>query len=130
MNIIKKFIGPKSKYDKTIPYTYVAKVQIIEGDESLLHHYFADTICGLIEYLDENNINPDEVELFGCYLKKEIPLDKKYCTSEDGKWLKRPDICHSLETHYKETLEEQYKGHVELGECSYEDRDRKGSGPF
>lgn len=130
MGIIRKFIGPKSKYDKTIPYTYSAKVKIIEGDENLVNHYFADTICGLIEYLDENNISPSEVELFGCYLNKEIPLDKKYCTSENGQWLKRPDICHSLETHYKDSMEEQYKGHVELGECSYEDRDRKGSGPF
>lgn len=130
MGIIRKFIGPKSKYDKTIPYTYSAKVKLLEIDEDLVHHYFADTICGLIEYLDENNISPAEVELFGCYLKKEIPLDIKYCTSEEGKWLKRPDICHSLETHYKNSLEEQYKGHVELGECSYEDRDRKGSGPF
>jgi hypothetical protein len=130
MGIIRKFIGPKSKYDKTIPYTYTAKVQIIEGDEDLVHHYFADTICGLIEYLDENNISPKVVKLFGCYLKQEIPLDLKYCISEDGKWLKRPAICHSLEAHYRDTLEEQYKGHVELGECSYGDREREGSGPF
>jgi hypothetical protein len=54
MGIIKNFIGPKSKYDKTIPYTYIAKVQIIEGvtDENMMNYYFSDTICGLIEYLD------------------------------------------------------------------------------
>ena len=130
MSIIRKFVGPKSKYDKTIPYTYTAKVQIIEGEKDLVHYYFADTICGLIEYLDENKISPDEVELFGCYLQKEIELDKKYCISKNGEWLKRPDICHSLETHYKDSLEVQYKGHVELGECAYEDRERMGSGPF
>ena len=132
MGIIKNFIGPKSKYDKTIPYTYIAKVQIIEGvtDENMMNYYFSDTICGLIEHLDENNISPADVELFGCYQKKEIPIEKKYCLSEDGNWLKRPDICHSLETHYKETLEEQYKGHIEFGECSFEDRDRRGSGPY
>lgn len=33
MGIIKNFIGPKSKYDQSIPYTYIAKVPIIEGDE-------------------------------------------------------------------------------------------------
>jgi hypothetical protein len=132
MGIIKKFIGPKSKYDQSIPYTYIAKVPIIEGDndESMMNYYFSDTICGLVEYLDKNKIEPEEVELFGCYQQKEIPIDKKYCLSENGTWLKRPDICHSLETHYKNTMEEQFKGHVEHGVCSFEDRDREGSGPY
>ncbi len=132
MGIIRKFIGPKSKYDQSLPYTYIAKVPIIKGDddESMMHYYFADTICGLVEYLDKNNIEPEEAELFGCYHKKEIPIDKKYCLSGNGKWLKRPDICHSLETHYQSTMEEQFKGHVELGECSFDDRDTRGSGPY
>ena len=132
MGIIKIFIGPKSKYDQSIPYTYIAKVPIIEGDkdESMMNYYFSDTICGLVEYLDENNIKPEEVELFGCYQKREIHIDKKYCLSEDGRWLKRPEICHSLENHYQSTMEEQFKGHVELGECSFDDRDRQGSGPY
>jgi hypothetical protein len=132
MGIIKKIIGPKSKYDKSLPYAYIAKVPIIAGgeDESMIHYYFADTICALVEFLDKNNINPDDTELFGCYHKEEIHLDKKYCMSEDGKWLKRPEICHSLETHYLTTMEEQYRGHIELGECSFDDRERQGSGPF
>ena len=130
MGIIRKVLGPKSKYNSTLPYTYIAKVAVIEGDDNLFNHYFADTICGLIEYLQERGIKPEEVELSGCYRDKEIPIDKKYCLSETGDWLKRPDICHSLETHYKESMEEQYKGHVELGECSFEDRDREGSGPY
>jgi len=29
MGMIRKIIGPKSKYDKSIPYTYMAKVPII-----------------------------------------------------------------------------------------------------
>jgi hypothetical protein len=124
MGVIRKILGPKSKYDESIPYTYFAKVSIVEGDNDLVHCYFSDTICGLIEYLDENNIRPEEVELFGCYLKKEIPIDKKYCLTEDGKWLKRPYICNSLETHYKQTMEEQYKGHIALGDCSFDDRER------
>lgn len=130
MGIIKKFIGPSSKYDGSIPYTYIAKVRILDREDNIVNHYFSDTICGLIEYLDKNNILPEDVELFGCYLKKEIRIDKTYCISGEGKWLKRPEICHSLEEHYKQTMEEQYKGHIELGECSFEDRDREGSGPF
>lgn len=124
MGVLRKILGPQSKYDKTIPYTYFAKVTVFEDDDESAHYYFSDTICGLVEYLDEHNIKPDEVELFGCYLKKEIPIDKKYCLSEDGKWLKRPDICSSLEAHYQKTMEEQYKGHTALGSCSFEDRER------
>lgn len=130
MGIIKKFTGPSSKYDKSIPYTYIAKVKILDRDDDLVNHYFSDTICGLIEYLSENNILPEDVELAGCYKNKEVSIDKKYCISEEGRWLERPQICHSLEEHYKQTMEEQYKGHVELGECSYEDRNRDGSGPY
>lgn len=129
MGIIRKFLGPKSKYDPTIPFTYVAKVSIIPGNKDLANHFFSDTICGLIEYLDENLIKPEEVELFGCYKKKEISIDKKYCLDIYGKWLKRPDLCRSLEAHYKETLEEQYKGHIEHGDCSFDDRDRQAIGP-
>lgn len=130
MDVIRKVLGPLSKYDKTLPYTYMARVPIVEGDEEIFSYYFADTICGLVEYLDQKNIAPAEVELFGLYLKQEIPLEKEYCIAPSGKWLKRPDICRSLERHYKETLEERYRGHIEIGECSFEDRDRQGSGPY
>lgn len=40
MGLVRKIIGPKSKYDKTIPYTYMAKVPIIEGDDDLANYYF------------------------------------------------------------------------------------------
>jgi hypothetical protein len=130
MGIIRKFIGPNSKYDESIPYTYIAKVKILDREDNMINTYFSDTICGLIEYLASQNILPEEAKLFGCYKNREISIDKKYCISEDGKWLKRPEICHSLEQHYKQTMEEQYKGHIELGECSFDDRDREGSGPY
>ena len=130
MGMIRKFLGPKSKYDETIPFTYMARLPAIEGDEDLYNFYFADTICGLIEYLEENEIGPDDVELFGLYRKEEIPISIDICISEEGKWLSRPEICRSLESQFRKTLEERYKGHVEIGSCSYEDRDRKGSGPY
>jgi len=130
MGIIRKIIGPKSKYDRSLPYTYMARIPAFEGDNEFYAHYFADTICGLIEYLDDSEIDPADTDIFGLYLKEEIPLDKKYCISDEGKWLKRPDICESLEKHYKNTLERQYKGHVEKSDCSFNDRERTGSGPF
>ena len=132
MNIIRKFLGPKSKYDKSLPYTYEARIDVLKwkGDEPMYTYQLSDTICGLIEYLNTNSINPEEIVIFGIYLKKEIPLNKKYCLSEDGKWLKRPAICKSLEDHYKKTLEEQYKGHIANGECAFDDRDRQGSSVY
>jgi len=130
MEILKKIIGPKSKYDKSIPYTYMARVAIIPEDKELNNFYYADTICGLIEYLDQKNIQPAECEIFGVYLKKEIPLQVKSCLDEKGHWLKKPLICSALEEHFKESLQEIYKGHVVSGPCSFDDRDTQGSGPY
>ena len=126
MKRVRNIIGPLSKYDKSLPYTYSAEVRAIEGDDELLSHYFADTICGLVEYLDNHNIAPSNVELFGLYLENEIPLEKERVISPNGEWLSRPDICRALEEHYKKTLDERYKGHIDKGECSFEDRDREG----
>lgn len=130
MGIVRKILGPKSKYDKSLPYTYMARVPALEDDKDLYNFYFADTICGLIDYLNEQEIGPEEVEILGLYKKEEIPLEIKNCISSDGKWLSRPEICRSLEEQYRKILEERYKGHVELDTCSFDDRERKGSGPF
>ncbi|MCB0744239.1 MAG: hypothetical protein H6613_13475 [Ignavibacteriales bacterium] len=129
MGIVREFLGPKSKYNKELPYTYMAKAFIFEDDDELVQHYFADTICGLIEYLEAKGIMPEEVELFGLYRKEEIKLDKTICTDEYGNWLQRPDICNALEEHFEETKDFLYKGHTAKEECSFDDRDRKGEGP-
>jgi len=86
MGIIKKFIGPSSKYDDSIPYTYIAKVRIIERDDNLVNHYFSDTICGLIECLSSNNILPEDAELFACYQKKKSRLIRNivFLKTENG----------------------------------------------
>jgi len=130
MDILKKVVGPKSKYNKTIPYTYMARVPILPENNDLYNYYYADTICGLIEYLNERKIKPQECEIFGLYLKQEVPLDIKYCTDEQKHWLRKPFICSALEQHFKATLEEEYKGHVVSGSCLFEDRDTQGSGPY
>lgn len=129
MRIIRKILGPKSKYNKDLPYTYLAKVPLIEGDDELFSHYFSDTICGLVEYLDKVNINTQEVELYGIYRKNEIKLDKNICTDSNGKWLHIPEICKALQKHFESTGDELYKGHTASEECSFDDRDRQGEGP-
>ena len=125
MGIVSKVFGPVSKYDKSLPYTYMAKVNIIEGDEELANYFFADTICGLIEHLTNNNINPKEVKLFGCYLKKEILLDIDPLLDADGNWLQRPKLCKSLEDYYQKTMDDRYKGHEAHSDCSFDDRSRE-----
>lgn len=130
MTIVSGLYVPGSKYDNTLPYTYMAKEFILDGDEDVTNHYFADTICGLIDYLEENSIRAEKVDIFGIYLNNEILLDKKYCTDSNGNWLKRPEICHSLEENYKQTMQIQYKGHLEHSDCAFTDRERNGIGPF
>jgi hypothetical protein len=125
MSIVRKVLGPLSKYNKGLPYTYMAKVTIIEGEDELANYYFADTICGLVEHLDKILIEPEEVQLFGCYLKKEIPLDSDPLLTEDGKWLQRPELCRKLESHYQKTMDDRYKGHEAHSDCSFDDRDRE-----
>lgn len=130
MGIIRKIIGPKSKYDHSIPYSYMAKEPLLEGDEDMAAYYFGDTLCSLIDHLSKQNIPPDTVELYGVYLDKDIPLKKDPCVSKNGQWLHRPHLCHSLEAYYKKTMELVYKGHHEENDCSFDDRDLKGSGPY
>lgn len=130
MSIRHSLFGPRSKYDHSLPYTYVARVSVLDGIDDLTTTWFADTICGLIDYLDANGIQPTDVHLFGLYVDREIPLEVHYCLDEDGRWLERPDICHALEQHYRETLDMRYKGHHEHESCDFEDRDRKGGGPY
>ena len=132
MAFLRKVLGPVSQYDKTLPYTYMAEISIPVGEdtEDLHDHYFSSTICGLIEFLDKNNIGPDRAKLIGIYQKKEFELDKQYCTDDKGGWLKKPALCHSLETHYTKTMEACYKGHVEEGDCSFDDRDVDSGGPY
>ena len=120
MSLIEKILGPKSKYDKSIPYTYEARIGIIEGGNEY-NSYFSDTICGLVEYLHQNGIKPAEVQIVEVYQKRELSIDVKLFTTLDLQWLFKPDICRSFEEHYK--------GHIQENTCTFNDRDCKGSGP-
>lgn len=116
MGIVKKILGPNSKYDKTIPYTYEARVKIVEDDD-MYTSYQADTVCSLIEYLADNEIEPEMVDLVEIYVDKENSINKEFCLDEDGHWLRRPYICRSLQHHYK--------GHIDKeGCCAFFDRDQ------
>ncbi len=120
MSLVREILGPKSKYDKSLPYTYEARIPICEGEDTY-NSYLSDTICGLVDHLDQNDIKPDEVRIFEIYQDQEIPVDVILYSASDNTWLFRPDICKAFEEHYK--------GHIKDGWCTFEDRDGKCSGP-
>ena len=51
-------------------------------------------------------------------------------TDEAGRWLRKPDLCRALETHYEHTREECYRGHVEKDRCAFADREGDSLGPI
>ncbi|HUW25675.1 MAG TPA: hypothetical protein VMW07_03995 [Gallionella sp.] len=120
MGLTDKILGPKSKYDKSLPYTYEARVRIFEGSEEH-NSYLADTICGLVEHLHRNGIKPDEVQIVEVYQEQEFPIDVKRFARSGQQWLFKPDLCRAFEDHYQ--------GHIQAGTCSFSDRDFKGNGP-
>jgi len=122
---------PPSKADKRLPYTYEGWVDVLagHGTEPVFDHYFSDTLCGLIEFLDKEGFGPRDVKLLGVFRQQLTPLDAGICTDDNGLWLKRPELCQALEEHFGHSGEECYRGHVEKGSCAFEDRERSGSGP-
>lgn len=120
MDLFGKILGPKSKYDKSLPYAYEARIHIFEGSDEY-NSYFSDTICGLVKYLHRNHISPDEVQIVEVYQKQEFPIDARLFATPDRQWLFKPEICRSFEEHYK--------GHIQDNTCSFKDRHGRGSGP-
>ena len=120
MNLVREVLGARSKYDKSLPYTYEARVPIFEGSEEF-NAYVADTICGLVEHLSANDIAPDEVQIFEVYEEGERPIEVALFASADNQWLFKPDLCESFKSHYP--------GHIEGGHCTFEDRDDTCEGP-
>lgn len=124
-------LRPRSKRDKSLPYTYEAWVDILQGQgrEPVYDHFFSETLCGLIECLEEEGIDAGNVRLFGLFRGEHTRLDNRLCTDGEGRWLRRPELCRVIDEHYEHTHEESYRGHVEEGSCAFEDRDRKSTGP-
>lgn len=124
MSILRKILGPRSKYIKGIPYTYEARVDELHGQagKPMYSYYYADTICGLLEYLKKNEVAPKEVEIFEVYQKGDERVRTNFCLNKRNQWLARPQICKSLHDHYV--------GHIDEDHCAYRDRNRQGEGPY
>ena len=121
MSLLNRILGPESKYDDSLPYTYEAKV-FIAGVEGMTQSYISDTLCGILERLEKEGVAPDEVAILEIRPEGEFPVLLEHCTGPDGKWLRRPEACRSFEEHYA--------GHEKTGRCCYRDRSREAEGPF
>jgi hypothetical protein len=120
MSFLEKVLGPKSKYDKSLPYVYEARIRMFE-ESAEYKSYFSDTICGLIEHLHRHRIEPEGVTIFEVYREQESPIDSQLFTTSDRQWMFKPDICRAFEKHYP--------GHIADKTCSFKDRGRSGIGP-
>ncbi len=121
MSILERVLGPASKSDRRLPYTYEAKVPV-SGAKGVVQHYLNDTLCGLLEALDNAGISPDEVQIVEVRPEGDAPVLIEHCTGPGGKWLRRPEACRSFKAHYA--------GHTDEGRCCYVDRSREAAGPF
>ena len=113
MGIIRSILGPTSKYVDELPFTYEARIRIVE-DLEITNTIVSDTICRLVEHLLKEGIDPTRVEIREVYSNREELIDHTLYTNEDGRWLTPPFMCRSLEKHYP--------GHIEEGTCTFRDR--------
>ncbi|BBO20148.1 MAG: hypothetical protein HKUEN07_15920 [Rhodocyclaceae bacterium] len=120
MRILEKILGPKSKYDRSLPYAYEARIAIFE-DDSEHKRYLSDTICGLIEHLHRNGIAPEEAQIFELYEGRETRVDTRLFAPDGRQWLFKPELCRAFEAHYP--------GHIREDDCSFGDRGRGCLGP-
>jgi hypothetical protein len=121
MSILREVLGPASKYDHRLPYTYEARVAVA-GVPGMTDNYVCDTLCGLLERLGDEGVDPADATLLEIRPEGEFPILLEHCLSADGKWLRRPEACRSFEAHYA--------GHEKSGRCCYLDRSREADGPF
>jgi hypothetical protein len=121
MNVLGRILGPESKYDRRLPYTYEARVTVA-GVEGMTQSYIGDTLCSVLERLAVERIRPEEVTILEIRPEGEFPVLLEHCTDASGQWLRRPEACKSFQAHYA--------GHVEDGRCCYRDRSREVEGPF
>ena len=131
MSILRKWLGPPSRYQRDIPHTYEARTDALRGQGTTpeIQSTFCETLCGLVEVLGARGFDPDEVEVFAVFHHQTVPLDISMLCDVAGRWMVRPSLCRALEQLYEATGDDRYRGHVEASACRYEDRSRRGIGP-
>ena len=54
MSLLSRVLGPESKYDRRLPYSYVARIAVT-GVPGMTQSYVCDTLCGLLERLERRH---------------------------------------------------------------------------
>jgi hypothetical protein len=119
MNFLTKLFG--SKYDKKIPYTYQAVINVVEDDDPVQVSYLADKICTLTNFLKKRQVDPETVTICEVYNGKETPIPKDCYMTEDGKWFPKTKLCQPMTSRYGEAKTEFT--------CQFRDRNNRICGP-
>ncbi|MFQ5644956.1 MAG: hypothetical protein ACE5FQ_14860, partial [Thiogranum sp.] len=80
------------------PYTYQAVVKLLDEDDSIRVSYFADTICGLVEFLRQRGEDPGRTEILEIYREQETTVPARCYLGDDGRWLCRAELCYPMTT--------------------------------
>ena len=121
MSLLNHVLGPESKYDHRLPYTYEAIVAVA-GVPGMRQAYVSDTLCGLLEKLADEKVAPSDAQLFEVRPGGEVPIVVDSCLGSNREWLRRPEACQAFE--------QLFAGHEKKGRCCYRDRSRADDGPF
>ncbi|MDP6978459.1 MAG: hypothetical protein QF570_07645 [Myxococcota bacterium] len=116
MGIVRRIVGPRSKYIKDLPYTYEATVTTNE-ELDVKFTLVSDTVCGLVEHLKGDGVEARDVEIREIREASETLIEQSLYAEEDGTWRMRPNICRAFE--------QQYPGHVRTNDCTFQDRSKK-----
>lgn len=123
MGLLTRLLGAKSKYDKSIPYLYEARVRMEGFGDDEYEAYFGETICALLQHLHENGVAPADATIVEVFEGKETVLENDHLLDESGGWLySKPELCKALKEHYA--------GHIFEHTCDFDDRNKKGIGPY
>ena len=99
MSFWRRIFGPRSKYDRRLPYTYEARVTV-SGVDGMSENYQADTLCALLERLAAEHLQRQgftivarqhrtrfgEIDLIACNGKTLAFCEVKTRRSASGIW--------------------------------------------
>ncbi|MBV1959271.1 MAG: hypothetical protein KUG53_00930 [Pseudomonadales bacterium] len=119
MGLLERVFG--SKYNKRLPYTFEARINVLEDDTSLQKYVYADSFCALTNGLKKRRQDPEQVEIYEIFQGREGKIPKHCYLSEEGCWEPRMKLCDSLCSRYRDPSV--------VPECEFSDRDREVAYP-
>lgn len=105
-----------SKYNKRLPYTFEARINIVEDDPSFQTYLYADSFCALTNRLKKQLLDPKQVEIYEVFQNREGKVPEESYLSDEGRWEPRMKLCSSLCGRYRDPNVEP--------ECEFSDRKR------